>query len=170
MSGRAGRAPRAPRPGARIRDTRLCGQGEAGVPFRGRRARTVASAGRATLAVPAGALALAALALAALTLAALPLAATGCRESGPGRDSEARGRETMTKRPVAEVIAAHDDSLLAVPGVIGVYEGARDDGTPVIRVLATGLSGGARARIPATLEGYPVEIEWSDEIRPLGEG
>jgi len=76
----------------------------------------------------------------------------------------------MAKRPVAEVIAAHDDSLLAVPGVIGVYEGARDDGTPVIRVLATGLSAAARARIPETLEGYPVEIEWSGEIRPLGEG
>jgi hypothetical protein len=111
------------------------------------------------------------LALAALTLAAPLLAVvTGCRESGPGPAGDAQGRGTMALRPIAEVIAAHDDSLLAVPGVIGVYEGEMDDGTSVIRVLVTGLSGAARARIPETLEGYPVEIERSGVIRPLGEG
>ena len=80
---------------------------------------------------------------------------------GPARQEE---QQSVTSRPIAEVLAAHTDSLMAVPGVVGTAIG-QCDGAPCIRVLLARGTDGARQRIPAKLEGYPVQVEVTGQIQ-----
>jgi hypothetical protein len=106
---------------------------------------------------------LAGLARGAVVACCLPvLALLGCGDGG-GADEEPP--PTMT---AAQVIAAHDDSLLALPGVVGVYEGRNDAGVTVIRVMLAEATPETERRIPKQLEGYPVELEITGRIEPLG--
>lgn len=73
-------------------------------------------------------------------------------------------RQAVTSRTIEAVLAAHSDSLMAVPGVVGTAIG-RCDGAPCIRVFLATASDAARRRIPAQLEGYPVRVEVTGEIR-----
>lgn len=74
----------------------------------------------------------------------------------------------MASPDIEAVLRAHDDELLAVSGVVGVYVGLADDGeTPCLRVMAVKGTRELEQRIPRTLEGYPVVIEETGEIRPL---
>ena len=74
----------------------------------------------------------------------------------------------MTSRPpIAKVIEARSAALLAEPGVVGVYEGARDDGSPCIRIIVVRKTPDLEKSLPRDLEGWPVEIEVTGEIRPL---
>jgi len=73
----------------------------------------------------------------------------------------------MPVRPVAQVIAAHADTIMAVPGVVGLYESRTDDGSPCIKILVVRLDDALRSRLPRTLEGHPVLIEESGEIRAM---
>lgn len=70
-------------------------------------------------------------------------------------------------RPLAEVIAAHADSLMAVPDVVGVYEGADSRGRPVLKVMLARRSAEAERRLPRQLEGYRVEREVTGPVRPM---
>lgn len=91
------------------------------------------------------------------------LALAGCGEGGGGRDQPPV--PTMT---AAQAIAAHDDSLLALPGVVGVYEGRNDAGVTVIRVMLAQATPETERRLPKQLEGYPVEVEITGRIEPMG--
>lgn len=73
----------------------------------------------------------------------------------------------MERRPIAEVIARHAPALMEADGVIGVYESARADGTPCIKVIVLRRSAEIERRLPAQLEGHPVVIEESDQIRAM---
>jgi len=73
----------------------------------------------------------------------------------------------MPERPIAEVLAAHTPELMALPGVVGTYEGARPDGAPAIVVMLARHDAALERRIPRTLEGWPVVLEVSDEIRAM---
>ena len=98
----------------------------------------------------------------ALVACGLPvLALLGCADGGGGEEPA----PTMT---AAQVIAAHDDSLLALPGVVGVYEGRNDAGVTVIRVMLAEATPETERQIPRRLDGYPVEIEITGRIEPLG--
>lgn len=90
------------------------------------------------------------------------LALVGCGEGGAGGEEPA---PTMT---AAQVIAAYDDSLLALPGVVGVYEGRNDAGVTVIRVMLAEATPETERQIPKQLAGYPVEVETTGRIEPLG--
>jgi hypothetical protein len=73
------------------------------------------------------------------------------------------------RRDINDVLRAHDRELLAVPGVVGVYVGVLDDGkTPCLKVMLAQKSAEAERAIPKTIEGYPVVIEITGQIRPLG--
>jgi hypothetical protein len=76
----------------------------------------------------------------------------------------------MPTRPIDQVLADHDDELMAIDGVQAVYQGALDDGTPCLKVIVRDDHPEAADRIPDILEGYRVIVEMSDEIRPLGDG
>ncbi len=103
-------------------------------------------------------------ALVALALACLCAAAGGCRAAGP---APAAKENTVTRPTIAEVIRAHDDSLMAVPGVVGISESRTDDGTPCVKIMVVQLDATLRARLPVMLEGYPVVLEESGEIRAM---
>ena len=73
------------------------------------------------------------------------------------------------RRDINEILRAHDKELLALPGVVGVYVGVLDDGkTPCLKVMLAQKSPETERAIPKALEGYPVIIEVTCEIRPLG--
>ncbi len=88
-----------------------------------------------------------------------------CRTGAPPPES---GSAAAPVRPVAEVIAARAPELMAIPGVAGVYEGETRRRAPCIRVMVVRRTRELEARLPKTLDGYPVEIEETGEIRPLG--
>jgi hypothetical protein len=73
----------------------------------------------------------------------------------------------MPERPIADVLAAHTPELMALPGVVGTYQGAQSDGTPAIVVMLAGRDAGLERRIPRTLEGWPVVLEVTGEIRAM---
>ena len=99
-----------------------------------------------------------------VALAALLLLA-GCESNPPPPDP---GATTAPMRPAAEVIAAHAPGLMQIPGVAGVYEGETQAHAPCIRVMVVRRTRELEARLPKELDGYPVEIEETGKIRPLG--
>src|SRR5205814_1331323 len=66
-------------------------------------------------------------------------------------------------RPIAEVFAAHSDSLMRLPGVVGVGIGRCGD-APCIKVMAAHSSSELIARLPKRLEGYAVELQVTGPI------
>lgn len=94
-----------------------------------------------------------------LLLALCALWLVGCDGAGGGGEPPAR--------TPAEVIALHADSLMAIPGVVGVYEGVSSDGKPVLRVMLAARSAEAERRVPKRLDGYRVELEITGKIEPM---
>jgi len=77
-------------------------------------------------------------------------------------------QHTAPLRDINAVLADHDDELLAIPGVVGVYVGLlSDEKTPCLKVMLVRKDARLKHRIPAALEGHPVVIEVTGEIRPL---
>ena len=73
----------------------------------------------------------------------------------------------MPERPIADVLASHTPELMALPGVVGTYEGALPGGAPAIVVMLARPDAGLERRIPRVLEGWPVVIEVTGEIRAM---
>ncbi len=95
--------------------------------------------------------------VATLLLAGAALSCAG----GSGREE----MKAVASKTIEQVLAAHTDSLMAVPGVAGTAIGLCD-GAPCIRVFLADSSAETRRRIPAQLEGYPVRAEVTGPIRP----
>lgn len=76
----------------------------------------------------------------------------------------------MTPPPIEQVVDRRAPELMQIPGVTMVYVGAADDGTPCIKVGFVTLPHENRERVPAALEGWPVVVEETGEIRPLSGG
>ena len=70
-------------------------------------------------------------------------------------------------RPLREVLAAHTPDLMKVPGVVGTAESLLDDGRPCILVMVARLTPELKKRIPAEIEGWPVRVQETGEIRAL---
>jgi hypothetical protein len=76
--------------------------------------------------------------------------------------SDPRGRD------INAVLRDHDDELLAIPGVVGVYVGLlKDAKTSCLKVMVDRKTSELKRRIPKTLEGYAVVVEETGVIRPL---
>ncbi len=95
----------------------------------------------------------------------LAILAGSCAPSGEKNVDESNPRP---REPIADVLARHTPSLMAIPGVVGTYQGALPDGTPVIKVMVLDDHPEAKSKLPAELEGYRVVVEATDEIRPMG--
>ena len=73
-----------------------------------------------------------------------------------------------SRRDINAVLNDHDDDLMAIPGVAGVYVGLQEDGkSPCLKVMAVRRTPALVRKIPKTLEGYPVIVEETGVIRPL---
>ena len=66
------------------------------------------------------------------------------------------------------VMMKHYESLLSIEGVVGLAEGIRE-GLPCIVVLVNGSSRELEAKIPESLDGYPVFVRNTGELRALPE-
>jgi len=71
----------------------------------------------------------------------------------------------MTSQSIQEVLAAHTDSLMALPGVVGTAIGRCGDSL-CIRVFVRDSSDAVRRSIPDSLGGHPVQVEVSGQFRP----
>ncbi len=100
--------------------------------------------------------------LVATLVTAAALASCACRD-------HREETQAVTSRTMEAVLAAHTDSLMALPGVVGTAIGLCD-GAPCIRVFLADSGAAARRRIPTQLEGYPVKVEVTGPIRPRGPG
>ena len=72
---------------------------------------------------------------------------------------------TVAARSIDEVLAAHTDSLLALPGVVGTAIGMCD-GERCIKVLLADSGAATKGRVPPRLEGYRVVVEVTGTIGP----
>jgi len=83
------------------------------------------------------------------------------------------GDESSVKKPPAQlldinlVLQDHSSELMALPGVVGVAVSELDDHTPCIWVMVREQTAELEKKIPKSLEGHPVVIHLSGEIRPV---
>jgi hypothetical protein len=88
---------------------------------------------------------------------------------GSNFEMMAQDKSATPRRDINDVLRAHDKELLAIPGVVGVYIAVLDDEkTPCLKVMLAQKSAETERAIPKTLEGYPVVLEVTGEIHPLG--
>jgi hypothetical protein len=78
------------------------------------------------------------------------------------------GGNIMPAKTIEEVLKDHTKELMSVPGAVGTALGLCDD-TPCIKVYVVKKTSELDQKIPDILEGYPVMIEETGEIRPLPE-
>lgn len=104
----------------------------------------------------------------ALLLAAALAAGAACRPGTGGNSDRNREGTAMPKRDIQVVQVENIPALMARPGVVGVAIGALDDGTPCIAVYVATAADSASLMLPADIEGHPVRVEVTGEIRPLG--
>jgi hypothetical protein len=82
----------------------------------------------------------------------------------------AQNNPPSPKRDINAVLAAHDKELLALPEVVGVYVGTLEDGrTLCLKVMLARKNPETERKIPRSIEGYPVRVEVSGEIRPMSQ-
>jgi len=73
----------------------------------------------------------------------------------------------MPTQSIQEVLAAHNDSLMAIPGVVGTAIGICD-GAPCIRVFVADSGSARRVNVGTRLDGYPVRVEITGQFRARG--
>ena len=82
-------------------------------------------------------------------------------------DKLQKKESSMNKKSIEEVMNTHSDEIMAIKGVAGIYIGQLENGKPCIVVMIIHKSESLNKKIPKTLEGYPVKIEVSGEIKPM---
>src|SRR5262245_33260592 len=65
--------------------------------------------------------------------------------------------------PITEVLQRHTPELLEIPGVVGTGEG-REGGRPAFVIFVEARTRELDARLPASLEGYPVVVRESGKV------
>jgi hypothetical protein len=68
---------------------------------------------------------------------------------------------------VTEVMDRHTDEVMRVDGVVGIAIGALPDSSFCIQVLVRERSEAIVGKLPEEIEGVPVVIEETGEIRPM---
>jgi hypothetical protein len=82
--------------------------------------------------------------------------------------AQTRKQGSVPRKDINDVLRQHDQELMAIPGVVGVAVGLMlDDKTLCLKVLVVSKTESLEKKIPKSIDGYPVVIEESGEIRPL---
>lgn len=80
----------------------------------------------------------------------------------------AQDNSPPAKRDINAVLRDHDKALLAIPGVVGVYVAVlEDEKTPCLKIMLARKTPEIERAVPKSIEGYPVVLEVTGEIRPL---
>lgn len=91
----------------------------------------------------------------------------GC--AGPGdRTSAGAAQEADIGKSVQEVLREHTPRLMAVRGVTGTGQG-ECEGAPCVVVFVVERSPELSAQLPDSLDGYPVDVRVSGEVRAQGD-
>jgi hypothetical protein len=103
--------------------------------------------------------------IAPVLLAGAIIIAPAC--SAQQRDSSGRGRSegNVPAKTIDQVLAAHRDSLMALPGVVGTAIGLCDN-QRCIKVFLADSNPVNSQRVPGKLEGYRVVSAVTGTIRP----
>ena len=89
---------------------------------------------------------------------------SGCKTNVKEMDG---GKTIMPARDISTVKESHTKELMSIPGVVGVYVGQLEDRTPCIGVMVLQRTPELENKIPKVIEGYPVKIDETGEIRPM---
>lgn len=65
---------------------------------------------------------------------------------------------------IADVLKRHTDSLMAIPGVVGVGRGEKN-GAPTVYVMVERMTDSLRRSLPDSIEGYAVQVNVTGEIK-----
>jgi hypothetical protein len=98
----------------------------------------------------------------------LIIIAVGVMGWSNGDADDQEGETQTTMKTIEEVLREHTDQLMSLPGVVGTAQGLCDD-KPCIKVFVIKKTQALDQRIPDTLDGYPVKIEETGEIKALPE-
>jgi hypothetical protein len=79
---------------------------------------------------------------------------------------EPQKADAMPTKTIEQVQQEHTEAWMAIPGVIGTAIGEHK-GKPCILILTASNTEQIRRKIPATMEGYPVVVKYTGEIRAL---
>ena len=90
----------------------------------------------------------------------------GCVKKPVSNSEEAK---KMTAKTIEEALNAHTDEWMSIPGVVGTAIG-EFKGKPCIKILVVRKTEQLKKKIPSQVEGFPVVIEETGEIRALGKG
>lgn len=90
-------------------------------------------------------------------------ASAACSQQESGR------KETVQDKTIESVLKRHTDSLMSLPGVVGTAQ-SECAGKPCIKVLVAKKTPELLKRIPSSLEGYPLEIQETGEIKARDPG
>lgn len=87
-------------------------------------------------------------------------------ENCANQTQESRGNNIMSEKTIEEVLKEHTDALMAIDGVVGVAQGLCD-GKECVKVYVVEMTSDLQKKIPAKLDGYPVDIEVTGEFKAL---
>jgi hypothetical protein len=93
----------------------------------------------------------------------LVLSSASCRRA---ETVEPQKVDAMPKKTIEQVQQEHTAAWMAIPGVIGTAIGERK-GKPCILVLTASSTEQVKKQIPATVDGYPVIVQYVGDIRAL---
>ena len=79
---------------------------------------------------------------------------------------EGQKEQPMQEKSIEAVLTEHTSTLMALPGVVGTAQGSCS-GKPCIKVYVAEKTPELLKQIPSSLEGYPVEVQETGEIRAL---
>lgn len=97
-----------------------------------------------------------------IVAALMAMGGLGCNNDLP--KSEQTG--PMAGKTIQQVQEEHTDEWMAIRGVVGTALG-QCEGKPCILILTASDTEQVRGTIPPTVEGYPVVVQHTGEIRAL---
>jgi hypothetical protein len=82
---------------------------------------------------------------------------------------QAMAQNSSPNRDINAVLAAHDNELLAIPDVVGVYVGTiENERRPCLKVMLARANPESERKIPPMIEGYRVVTEVTGKIEARG--
>ena len=76
------------------------------------------------------------------------------------------GEKRMPTKSIEQVLKEHTDAWMSIPGVVGTAIGELK-GKPCIKILVVQKTEELTKKIPSQVEGFPVILEETGEIRAL---
>jgi hypothetical protein len=98
-----------------------------------------------------------------LTIMLLLFSSLGCSQRDTTRQKKGT---TMHDDTIEQVQEQHTPDWMTIPGVVGTAIG-QSKGKPCILILTGSNTEQIRKKIPATVDGYPVLVQYTGEIRAL---